>query len=48
VEVIRSLGDLLDLQEIDLEIDRLLDERSSLPELDHYKACHEEVQRLEQ
>lgn len=47
VEVIRSLGDLLDLQEIDLEIDRLLDERASLPELDRYKACHEEVQRLE-
>ena len=48
MEAIRSLGDLLDLQEIDLEIDRLLDERASLPELDRYRTTHGEVQRLEQ
>ncbi|MFZ0012479.1 MAG: hypothetical protein WAL25_00055, partial [Acidimicrobiia bacterium] len=36
-----SLADLLDLQEIDLQIDRLLDERQSLPELGEYKAAHE-------
>ncbi len=47
VDVIRSLGDLLDLQEVDLDIDRLLEERSTLPELDAYKAAHEEVQRIE-
>ena len=36
-----SLADLLDLQEIDLQIDRLLDERQSLPELGAYKQAHE-------
>jgi uncharacterized protein len=35
-----SLADLLDLQEIDLQIDRLLDERQSLPELAAYKQAH--------
>jgi uncharacterized protein len=43
-----SLADLLDLQEIDLQIDRLLDQRQSLPELDAYKATHEQAQRKEQ
>lgn len=43
-----SLADLLDLQEIDLQIDRLLDQRQSLPELDAYKGTHEQVQRTEQ
>lgn len=42
-----SLSDLLDLQEIDLQIDRLLDQRQSLPELEEYKAAHEKVQELE-
>jgi len=42
-----SLADLLDLQEIDLQIDRLLDQRQSLPELAEYKAAHEEVQANE-
>ena len=36
-----SLADLLDLQEIDLQIDRLLDQRQSLPELASYKALHD-------
>ncbi len=41
MEEIRSLEDLLDLQVVDLEIDRLLNRRSSLPELDKYRAAHE-------
>jgi uncharacterized protein len=36
-----ALSDLLDLQEVDLEIDRLLHQRSSLPELEKYRANHE-------
>lgn len=39
-----SLADLLDLQDIDLQIDRLLDQRQSLPELDSYKKAHERGQ----
>jgi predicted nucleic acid-binding Zn-ribbon protein len=42
-----SLADLLDLQEIDLQIDRLLEQRQALPELAAYKAAHEELQRVE-
>ena len=42
-----SLADLLDLQELDLQIDRLLDQRQSLPELEAYRAAHEKVQELE-
>ncbi|MEN8239219.1 MAG: hypothetical protein ABFR53_08470 [Actinomycetota bacterium] len=46
MEQLNSLADLLDLQEVDLKIDRLLDTRSSLPELDDYKSTHGEVQLL--
>lgn len=42
-----SLSDLLDLQEIDLQIDRLLEQRQSLPELEAYKAAHDELEKLE-
>ena len=42
-----SLADLLDLQELDLAIDRLLDQRQSLPELEAYKGAHEELAGLE-
>lgn len=42
-----SLADLLDLQEIDLQIDRLLDDRQSLPELARYKNTHEKVKEGE-
>jgi predicted nucleic acid-binding Zn-ribbon protein len=42
-----SLADLLDLQAIDLQIDRLLDDRQSLPELDQYKRTHEKVKEGE-
>jgi uncharacterized protein len=34
------LADLLDLQEVDLQIDRLLDRRQSLPELDQYRKAN--------
>lgn len=37
----QSLADLLDLQEVDLQIDRLLHERSTLPELDSYRQAHD-------
>jgi predicted nucleic acid-binding Zn-ribbon protein len=40
MEELRTLEDLLDLQEVDLEIDRLLNERQSLPELEAYRTAH--------
>lgn len=47
----KSLADLLDLQEVDLQIDRLLTQRTELPELAQYKAAHKAsekaVSRLE-
>jgi predicted nucleic acid-binding Zn-ribbon protein len=46
VEQLKSLADMLDLQEIDLQIDRLLDDRSSVPELDVYREIHTEVEGL--
>jgi predicted nucleic acid-binding Zn-ribbon protein len=46
VEQLKSLADLLDLQDVDLKIDKLLDTRNSLPELDEYKSAHGEMQRL--
>ncbi len=45
--MLSSLTDLLDLQEIDLQIDRLLEQRQSLPELELYKEAHEKVKSLE-
>ena len=36
-----SLADLLDVQDLDLQIDRLLEQRQSLPELESYKETHE-------
>lgn len=47
MEELRSLSDLLDLQEVDLEIDRLLHERQSLPELAEYRAAHEHSETLQ-
>ena len=44
---ISGLYDLLDVQKIDLEIDRLLDRRQSLPELEGYRKVHENLQKLE-
>jgi len=37
---IPALADLLDLQDMDIEIDRLLDQRQNLPELEQYKMAH--------
>lgn len=37
-----SLADLLDVQDLDLEIDRLLDRRQNLPELEAYRKAHAE------
>lgn len=38
---IPALADLLDLQEVDLQIDRLLDQRQNLPELEQYKVANQ-------
>ena len=46
MEELQSLADLLDLQEVDLQIDRLLHERQSLPELDDYRSRHEQAESL--
>lgn len=46
MEDLKSLEDLLELMDIDMLIDKLLDQRSSLPELVDYKAAHGEVERL--
>lgn len=37
---IPAISDLLDLQEVDLEIDRLIDRRGSLPELEQYRIAN--------
>ena len=47
MEQIKSIADLLDLHDIDLQIDKLLDDRSSLPELEEYRVAHGEVDRLD-
>ena len=43
---ILSLADLLDVQVLDLQIDRLLEQRQSLPELDAYKEVHKSLKDL--
>lgn len=47
MDEMRSLADLLDLQEVDLQIDRLLHERQALPELDDYRAAHEHSETVQ-
>ena len=42
-----SLSDLLDVQELDSQIDRLLEQRESLPELEDYKQVHQRLTGLE-
>lgn len=44
---ISTLADLLDLQEIDLQIDRLLERRRSLPELERYRQAHETLSAIQ-
>ncbi len=46
MEDLKSLEDLLELMDIDLQIDKLLDQRSSLPALAEYKDAHGEVERV--
>ena len=46
MEDLKSLEDLLDLMDLDMQIDKLLDDRGSLPELTSYKAAHADVDRL--
>ena len=46
MEELRSLADLLDLQGVDLQIDHLLDERQSLPDLEDYRQTHRHVEAL--
>ncbi len=41
-----SLADLLDVQDLDSQIDRLLEERQSLPDLVAYKIAHDELEVL--
>ncbi len=43
---ITPLADLLAVQAIDLQIDRLLDRRGTLPELEAYRQAHENVEEL--
>lgn len=47
MEEIRSLEDLLDLQREDSRIDRLLERRSEMPELEAYKGIHEHLAALD-
>lgn len=46
MEELRTLADLLDLQDVDLQIDRLLHERQSLPALEEYRAAHRRAEEL--
>ena len=48
MEQLRSIADLLDMHDVDLQIDKLLDDRASLPELEQYRVAHGEVERLDQ
>ncbi len=45
---IPALADLLDVQELDLEIDRLLHRRANLPELERYRATQEQLDALDE
>ncbi|MCP3996707.1 MAG: hypothetical protein GY722_16855 [bacterium] len=47
MEELQSLADLLDLQEVDLQIDRLLHDRQSLPELEDYRSKHARAESLQ-
>ncbi len=46
MDQLKSLEDLIELMDLDLQIDKLLDRRNSLPQLSEYKSAHEEVERL--
>jgi predicted nucleic acid-binding Zn-ribbon protein len=42
----QSLVDLLDLQVVDLDIDRLLHQRQSLPELEQFRLAHDRSEQI--
>ncbi len=44
---IPAFADLLDVQDLDLEIDRLLHRRANLPELERYRVTQEQIDELE-
>ncbi len=46
MEELQSLADLLDLQAVDSEIDRLLQERQSLPALERYRRAHQHTEAI--
>lgn len=46
MEEMQSLADLLDLQDVDSQIDRLLHQRESLPELEQYRAAHDAAEEV--
>ena len=46
MDELKSLADLLDLQDVDSQIDRLLNRRHGLPELDHYRAADAKLQAI--
>jgi len=46
MEELRSLEDLLDLHAVDRQIDRLLERRSGLPELEQYRQAHLALETL--
>ena len=46
MEDLDTLNDLLVLQDVDSQIDRLRHDRKTLPELDRFREAHEELSRL--
>jgi predicted nucleic acid-binding Zn-ribbon protein len=46
MEELKSLADLLDLQHVDIAIDRLIDQRQNLPALDEYRQADAELREL--
>ncbi len=46
MEQLESLADLLDLQSVDSDIDRLIHERESVPALQDYRAAHATLSKL--
>ena len=46
MEELRSLADLLDLQQIDTELDRLIEQRQTLPALEEYRGADAELRKL--
>lgn len=46
MDELRSLADLLDLQTVDSEIDRLIHERETVPALTAYRQAHQHLQQL--